>query len=86
MTKNKRKEYQKKIEEKRIQLLEEYEEEYKNTSWYLNTANCILDGAINELKTFNSDEVDYDGIGCYIGGRIRALEKLKKMVIYDDEI
>lgn len=83
LSKKKRKEYQKNIEEKRIKLLADYEEEYKNTSWYLNTANCVLEGAIDELKTFNSDDVDDGGIGCYIGGRIKALEKLKKMVIWE---
>lgn len=81
----KRKEYQKDVERKITSLLVEYETEYANTPFYQNTSNCVLEGAIDELKSIDVEEIDYGGIGCYLGGRIEALEKLKKIVIFGDK-
>ena len=83
----KRKEYQKCVQKELNALLADYEMVYKDTPFYQNTSNCILEGAIDELKSIDVKEIDSGGIGCYLGGRIEALEKLKKIIIfggYDD--
>lgn len=83
--KKERKEYQNCVQKKLNSLLVEYEMEYADTPFYQNTSNCQLEGAIDELKSIDVKKIDYQGIGCYICGRIRALEKLKKIVIFGDE-
>lgn len=80
----KRKEYQKYVQKELNALLGDYEMVYEDTPFYQNTSNCILEGAIDELKSIDVKEIDYGGIGCYLGGRIEALEKLKKIVIFGD--
>ena len=82
----KRERYQEDVERKLTSLLVEYEMEYEKTPFYHNTGNCILEGGIDELKSIDAKEIDYGGIGCYIGGRIEALERLKKMVIFGDDV
>ncbi len=81
----KRKRYQENIERKLDLLLVEYEMEYEETPFYQNTSNCQLEGAIDELKSINPKQIDCGGSGCYLGGRIEALERLKKMVIFGDK-
>lgn len=81
----KRKEYQKCVQKKINSLLVEYEMEYEETPFYQNTSNCQLEGSIDELKSIDVKKIDDKGIGCYLGGRIRALEKLKKMIIFGDD-
>lgn len=83
--KKEREEYQKCVQKKINSLLINYEMEYKETPFYQNTSNCQLEGAIDELKSINVKEIDDQGIGCYLGGRIRALEKLKKIIIFGDD-
>lgn len=80
----KRKEYQSKVQKKIDKYLTKYEKEYKETPWYQNTSNCILEGIIDELKSIDVSEIDYGGVGCYFGGRIEVLEKLKKELIFGD--
>lgn len=84
-TQEKRIEYQEKVQRKINKLLVDYEFEYEETPFYLNTGNCILEGAIDELKSLNAKNIDYGGIGCYLGGRIEALEKLKHECIYGED-
>lgn len=81
----KRKKFQKDLQKELNSLLNVYEIEYADTPFYQNTSNCILEGAIDELKSIDVEKIDYGGEGCYFGGRIEALEKLKKMVIFGDE-
>ena len=81
----KRKKFQKDLQKKINSLLVEYEMEYADTPFYQNTSNCILEGAIDELKSIDVEEIDYGGEGCYLGGRIEALEKLKEIVIFGDK-
>lgn len=81
----KRKKFQKDLQKKLNSLLVEYEQEYENTPFYQNTSNCVLEGAIDELKSIDVKEIDYKGAGCYLGGRIEALEQLKKIVIFGDK-
>lgn len=83
--KKERKEYQKCVQKKLNTLLTDYEIEYADTPFYQNSSNCLLEGAIDELKSIDVKEIDYQGIGCYLGGRIEALEKLKKIVIFGDD-
>lgn len=82
----KRKKFQKDLQKKLNSLLVEYEQEYENTPFYQNTSNCVLEGAIDELKSINVKKIDYKGIGCYIGGRIEVLEKLKEIIIFGDDV
>lgn len=82
----KRKKFQKDLQKKLNSLLVEYEREYENTPFYQNTSNCVLEGAIDELKSINVKKIDYKGIGCYIGGRIEVLEKLKEIIIFGDDV
>ena len=77
--------YQENIQRKLNKLLAEYEYEYNETPFYHNTSNCQLEGAIDELKSIDVKEIDYGGVGCYLGGRIKALEKLKNDYIYGDK-
>ena len=81
----KRKKFQKDLQKKINSLLVEYEMEYADTPFYQNTSNCILEGAIDELKSIDVEEIDYGGEGCYLGGRIEVLEKLKEIVIFGDK-
>ena len=80
-----RKKFQKDIQQKLNSLLVDYEMEYAATPFYQNTSNCILEGAIDELKSIDVKEIDYGGEGCYFRGRIEALEKLKEIVIFGDD-
>lgn len=82
----KRKKFQKDLQKKLNSLLVEYEQEYENTPFYQNTSNCVLEGAIDELKSIDVKKIDYKGIGCYIGGRIEVLEKLKEIIIFGDDV
>lgn len=82
----KRKKFQKDLQKKLNSLLVEYEQEYENTPFYQNTSNCVLEGAIDELKSINVKKIDYKGVSCYIGGRIEVLEKLKEIVIFGDDV
>ena len=43
----------------------------------------MLEGAIDELKSIDVEKIDYGGEGCYLGGRIEALEKLKNILNLD---
>lgn len=81
----KRKEFQKKVERKINALLAEYEQEYEETPWYQNTSNCILEGIIDELKSIDVSKIDYGAEGCYFGGRIEVLERIKKELIFGDD-
>ena len=45
----------------------------------------VLGDVEYELKSINVEEIDYGGEGCYLGGRIEALEKLKEIVIFGDK-
>lgn len=73
------------------QHLMEYKKEYKETPWYHNTSNCILEGKINILKILKKGILDHKIIftegeeGCYIGGGITALEKLKHDLIFNED-
>lgn len=80
----KRKKFQKKVERKVNELLVEYEQEYQETPWYQNTSNCILEGIIDELKSIDVSKIDYGAEGCYFGGRIEVLERIKKELIFGD--
>ena len=80
----KRKKFQKELQTELNSLLNDYEKEYAETPFYQNTSNCILEGVIDELKSIDVEKIDYKGTGCYLGGRIEALEKLKKIVIFGD--
>lgn len=82
----KRKKFQKDVQRKINSLLVEYELEYENTPFYQNTSNCQLEGAINELKSIDVKEIDYQGAGCYLCGRIEVLKKLKKIIVFGDDI
>lgn len=79
-----RRKSQKDIQRKLNLLLADYEMEYADTPFYQNTSNCILEGAIDELKSIDVKKIDYGGEGCYFGGRIEALRKLKKIIIFGD--
>lgn len=81
----KRKEFQKKVERKVNELLVEYEKEYEENPWYQNTSNCILEGIIDELKSIDVSKIDYGAEGCYFGGRIEVLERIKKELIFGEE-
>lgn len=81
----KRIEYQEKVQRKINKLLVNYEKEYEETPFYLNTGNCILEGMIDELKSLNAKNIDYGGIGCYLGGRIDILKRLKHECIYGED-
>lgn len=83
--KKKRKKFQKKVEKKVNELLVEYEQEYSETPWYQNTSNCILEGIIDELKSIDVSKIDYGAEGCYFGGRIDVLKRIKKELIFGDE-
>ena len=83
--KKEREEYQKCVQKELNSLLNDYEIEYADTPFYQNTSNCQLEGAIDELKSIDVEKIDYQGIGCYLSGRIRALEILKKIVIFGDD-
>jgi hypothetical protein len=61
-----------------------YKKEYQETPWYQNTSNCILEGIIDELKSIDTTKIDDGGVGCYFGGRIDILKKLKKELIFGD--
>lgn len=80
----KRKEYQKYVQKELNALLGDYEMVYADTPFYQNTSNCILEGAIDELKSIDVEKIDHQGIGCYLRGRIEVLEKLKKIIIFGD--
>lgn len=67
------------------ELEEEYENERKKTAWYLNTANCRLEGFKDELDDMKKVVIEEGGYGCYIGGRIEVLEKIKE-IIYEKSI
>lgn len=82
----KRKKFQKDLQKKLNSLLVEYEQEYENTPFYQNTGNCVLEGAIDELKSINVKKIDYKGVSCYICGRIEVLEKLKEIIIFGDDV
>ena len=77
--------YQENIQRKLNKLLAEYEYEYNETPFYHNTSNCQLEGAIDELKSIDVKKIDNGGVGCYLGGRIEALQKLKKECIFGDD-
>ena len=81
----KRKQFQEKIQIKLEKILVDYEMEYADTPFYQNTSNCILEGAIDELKSIDVEKIDYGGDGCYLGGRIEALQKLKHDCIFGDK-
>lgn len=61
-------------------LLIQYEKEMEDTPWYHNTANCHLDGAIDELESIMENKKTKAGIFCYIGGRQKALDELHKVL------
>ena len=62
-------------------VTQDYKEERQETPWYHNTHYCWLIGSIEELESFDPNKVDWDGVTCYIAGRIEALEKLKEEYI-----
>ena len=70
------------------EILEEYKEEYDDTPWYHNTANCQLEGKMDMLKLIkkgiNQEDFVFDDaeVGCYLGGAVTAIESLKHELIY----
>ena len=77
-----REEYQLKVQRIIDKYIEKYEKEYEETPYYQNTSNCILEGIIDELKSIDVTNIDYEGVGCYFGGRIDVLEELKEELIF----
>lgn len=65
-----------------------YEKEREETPWYHNTANCVLDGVLDELNSLNVEQIDIDGVTCYLQGQKKVLDELHnsymKKVIYDE--
>ena len=55
-------------------IKKEYEQDRDDTAWYLNTANCVLDGKLDEIRSLEEAIIDDGGEFCYLGGRIDALE------------
>lgn len=80
----KREEYQVKVQRIIDKYIEKYEKEYQETPFYQNTSNCILEGIIDELKSIDVSNIDYEGVGCYFGGRIDVLKKLKEELIFGE--
>lgn len=78
----KREEYQLKVQRIIDKYIEKYEKEYEETPYYYNTGNCILEGIIDELKSIDVTNIDYEGVGCYFGGRIDVLKEVKDEVIF----
>lgn len=78
----KREEYQLKVQRIIDKYIAKYEKEYEETPYYHNTGNCILEGIIDELKSIDVTNIDYEGVGCYFGGRIDVLEELKEEIIF----
>ena len=63
-----------------------YEGEYADTPWYHNTANCQKSGKFDELEDLlRTIPFDKASVGCYLGGRITALEDLKNLIIFGDK-
>ncbi|MBP5408305.1 MAG: hypothetical protein J6Y42_04135 [Bacilli bacterium] len=77
-----REEYQIKVQRVIDKYIEKYEKKYKETPFYQNTSNCVLEGIIDELKSIDVTKIDYEGVGCYFGGRIEVLEELKEELIF----
>lgn len=66
----------KKLQQKINRLLVDYEDKYAEMPIHRNTETCFIEGAMDELKSINIYEIEEGEIGCYIHGRIKALEKL----------
>lgn len=59
-----------------IEIKTKYEKELSETPWYHNTANCVLDGVLDELNSINLEEIDIYGVTCYLEGRRKVLEEI----------
>lgn len=74
-----------KLQRKINRLLVDYEYRYAEMPFYRNTEMCTIEGAMDELKSINTHEIEEGEIGCYIRGRIKALEKLHNVYFRGDK-
>ena len=65
------------------ELKEEYNKQKEETPWYHNTGFCQVVGSVDELESLTDKNIDNGSVGCYLVGRIDALEELKRKCIFE---